>query len=92
MFKRFFSKFSWGASKPPEEKKLDLKADFGIVIPVKVQIPISPLESFTERAQAAILAELADLGKKTRTAMFHPLPDGTLRVFTPSDDTPEVKN
>lgn len=97
MFKRFLAillrkEKKLTLSSTPTSQELDLSKSFRIAVPVVVAVPIGPLDTFSERAQKLLLDEIANLQKRIRTAMFHPMPDGTLRVFTPPEDKKEVKN
>lgn len=98
MFKRLRSwlvsrrKGARKSAPPPPLAKYDLSQPFRIAIPVIVHVPLGPLETFSERAQKTILEEMAVLEKKTRNAIFHPMPDGTLRLFQPEEGVKETVN
>ena len=96
MFKRIKGWFpgekKGGKKLPTPPGELDMDSSFRIAVPVVVAVPISPLDSFSERAQKMLLEEIDELTKKIKVAMFHPMPDGTLHLFVPDEVKKEVKN
>lgn len=77
---------------PPPKPQYDFSKPFRIVVPLVVEVPLGPLETFSERAQKLILDETAELQIKTRKAIFHPMPDGTLRLYQPEEGVKESVN
>lgn len=95
MFKRFKTWLRGERSKqsaPPPPVEYDLSKPFRIVVPTVVEVPLAPLETFSSRARELLLAELEDLKARTSRAMFHPLPNGTLKVFLPPEGEKETVN
>jgi hypothetical protein len=77
---------------PSPAPQYDFSKPFRIVVPVVVEVPLGPLETFSERAQKMILDEMTELQKKTRKAIFHPMPDGKLRLYQPEEGSKESVN
>jgi len=69
---------------PPPEAQLDLEGNFAIVVPIQFVIPVSPLETFSERAVKAYDIQQDAIRKHVRSSIFEPLPNGKLRVH-PAD-------
>lgn len=96
MFKRIktflFGNPERGGIAPPPPPEYDFSKPFKIVVPVVVEVPLGPIESFSERAQKALMDELAVASKTASTAMFHPLPTGKLKVFIQEAGKKETVN
>ena len=81
-----------GVTAPPPKPEYDFSKPFRIAIPVIVEVPLGPLDNFSERAQKQILDKITELQKQTRKAMFHPMPNGTLRLYVPEEGVKETVN
>lgn len=67
--------------KKPKEPELDLSGDFRIVVPINVIIPISPLETFSQRVIKEYDIQQSLVRKNVRSSIFQPLPNGKLRIY-----------
>lgn len=87
MFKKLFGKGKGsGKTLPEPSDKLNPEADFQIGIPIIVNIPVSPIETFSERAVKALRTENIKMAKKFKGTIFQPMPNGKLRVYPPEGD------
>jgi len=64
-----------------ESRRLDVTKAFEFGVKVTAMVPILPLETFSERLIAEYENSDAEIRETLRCSLFHPQPDGTLRIY-----------